>query len=511
MIEETVSTIGADTPVMDAQLERNAVGPIAILFQAITTAGPAAGVASGLVFAASYAGGSTPLTIALATAAMLLVAFSIGELAKHLPSAGGLYTYTAAGLGERLAFVVAWLLVLGYVLIPPLVALLFAYVAQINLSAHADWGSWTWYPLVVLCTGGVWLLTYLGVKLSTKVGVVLGTLEIIVFVVLAWFMVIDAGSRNTLSVFGTHLGNTDGLGSVFAGMIYAVLAFIGFDGAAPIAEETSNSRKTVPTALVGSVAAIGAFFLFCMYAIIVYWGPGAVATGPHPLVALNGGDPFSGVAQRVWGGAWVLVVLAVMNSAFASTLGATNAATRIGFALGRIRVLPTALANTHAKHKTPHIAVHAQALATLSIALILGAALGGPVQGFGFLGAIITILFVVIYALASLSCTAYYRRERRHEFRIVRHVLVPALAAAFFVPVLIASLGINFVGLGIAPLTGSAAAAPIVAGVWLGAGILVLVVLARRHPIRIHSLGQIFVETDPPAQAGIGADDPPPA
>jgi amino acid transporter len=81
-------------------LEPRALGFVPVLFQSIVFAGPAVGVALSLVFLASYAGAATPLATILTTLAILLIAVSIGELGSKLPSAGGLYTYVAAGMGE---------------------------------------------------------------------------------------------------------------------------------------------------------------------------------------------------------------------------------------------------------------------------------------------------------------------------------------------------------------------------------------------------------------------------
>ena len=79
-------------------LQRGAVGFVSTLFQGTAAAAPAAGIVSGLVVATVYAGGSTPLAILLAVVACLLLAVSIGQVAKHLPSAGSLYTYNARAL-----------------------------------------------------------------------------------------------------------------------------------------------------------------------------------------------------------------------------------------------------------------------------------------------------------------------------------------------------------------------------------------------------------------------------
>src|SRR5438270_10328676 len=91
-----------------AGLQRNAVGLTPTLFQSITHMAPAAAVAFSIIFAIPYAGGSVPLAVVLALVACLFVAISIGQLARHLPSAGGLYTYSSRGLGPIVGFLVAW-------------------------------------------------------------------------------------------------------------------------------------------------------------------------------------------------------------------------------------------------------------------------------------------------------------------------------------------------------------------------------------------------------------------
>src|SRR5947208_17006903 len=109
------STSQAD---MTPRLQQDAIGLAQVLFQSITHMAPAAAVAFSIIFAVTYAGGATPLAVVLALVACLFVAISIGQLAKHLPSAGGLYTYSARGLHPTVGFFVAW----GFMLAEPLVA-----------------------------------------------------------------------------------------------------------------------------------------------------------------------------------------------------------------------------------------------------------------------------------------------------------------------------------------------------------------------------------------------------
>jgi amino acid transporter len=477
-----------------------AVGLVAVVLFAITTAGPALSADSGLVVSTAYAGGSTPLAVLLATIAMLLVAASLGQLAKFLPSAGGLYTYTSHGLGRVVGFLTGWLLILGYVLIPPLVILVFAYVSQANLTASAGAPTWIWAPIAAAALLLGWALTIRGVRISARAAVIMGAVEILIFVAFSVNLIVLAGSHNTLAVFGPSVGNSNGLGSVFVAMIYAVLAFIGFDGVASMAEEAEQPRRNIPRALIWSTLIMGIFWVLCYYAAVVYFGPSKVADPTHGFLALNGGDPWGGLAHTLWGGAWVLILIAVLTSAFASSTNSANAGTRIGYSLGRSGLFPRPLAHVHPKFRTPHVALTAQAVVTLAIMLGLGFGLGSPITAFAFIGTIITILFVLVYGIVCVACAAYFLTQRREAFNPLLHLVLPVLGVLFMIPVLIASFGVDFGGLGIAPLTGDPRWAPLAAGLWLLLGAGLLIVIQRRSPDRLDRMRQLFTDDPAPEQ-----------
>lgn len=87
----------ASTPPEDRGLAREAIGLREVFFQSVTHMAPAAAVAFSIIVGANFASGAPPLSVEFALVGCLLVAISIGQLAKHLPSAGGSYTYTARG------------------------------------------------------------------------------------------------------------------------------------------------------------------------------------------------------------------------------------------------------------------------------------------------------------------------------------------------------------------------------------------------------------------------------
>src|SRR4030088_939705 len=106
---------------------------------------------------------------------------------------------------------------------------------------------------------------------------------------------------------------------------------------------------------------------------------------------------------QVWHQLGILVIVSVANSAIANANAGANAATRIGYALARIGLLPRPLSTIHPVHPTPSVAVHVQAVLGIVLAIGLGFLVGGPLNAFSLLATVTTILLVCIYILTNLS------------------------------------------------------------------------------------------------------------
>ena len=120
-------------------LAKNAIGLREVLFQSITHMAPGAAVAFSIIVGANFAAGALPLSILFALVGCLFVALSIGQLAKHLPSAAGFATYTSRGLHPSVGFMVAWGYALAEALVAPLLYLIFANVVAGTLAAEFGW------------------------------------------------------------------------------------------------------------------------------------------------------------------------------------------------------------------------------------------------------------------------------------------------------------------------------------------------------------------------------------
>src|SRR6185437_1865301 len=131
-------------------LARGAIGLREVLFQSVTSMAPAGAVALSIAAGATYAGGALPLAVLLALVACLLVASSIGQLAKHLPSAGSVYTYPAEAIHPAIGFLVGWGYALVEALIGPLTTVIFGYLVGSVLNSEANWPlTTTWVCFMI--------------------------------------------------------------------------------------------------------------------------------------------------------------------------------------------------------------------------------------------------------------------------------------------------------------------------------------------------------------------------
>src|SRR5437764_1600413 len=105
-------------------LREEAVGLPQVLFQSITHMAPGAAIAFSIFLSITFAGPALPLSVLLALIGCLLVAVSMGQLAKEMPSAGGLYSYVANSLGPQAGVFVGWCYLLFQPLVAPLLFLI---------------------------------------------------------------------------------------------------------------------------------------------------------------------------------------------------------------------------------------------------------------------------------------------------------------------------------------------------------------------------------------------------
>jgi amino acid transporter len=172
-------------------------------------------------------------------------------------------------------------------------------------------------------------------------------------------------------------------------------------------------------------------------------------------------------------------------------IASLNAAIRVLFAMGRERVLPGTLARLSSR-RTPAVAIGCVAVLTLVLGLPLTYANGGA-RTFGYLAGAGGLSVVLIYLAVNVGAIRAFRAEFRDEFRLGRHLLVPATAAVLFLFPLWGILhprARTLVDL-----------LPFAALGWLCLGAITAGVLRARRPTSFETLGRVFTPAKQPASA----------
>lgn len=501
----TGDTVSGRAPAVPG-LRRDAIGLREVLFQSITDMAPGAAIAASIPAGTAYAAGALPLSVLIALVACLLSASCIGLLARELPSAGSLATYAARGLHPAVGFLTAWGYVLVGVLIAPLVLLQLGFTTASTINAEFSgypanlWWPWSLAGAVIILAAG-----FYGIRTSARLGTVLGVTEIAVFLVLAVFFVVHAGHANTASVFTTKYTPKGylGISGVIAGSVYSVLAFGGFEGAAPLAEEARDPRRTIPRAVLLATLSIGLLYVFTTYAVDVSFGParfgGFGSSGPAS---------WEGMARSLYGLFWFFVFLAIVNSTIANANAGVNVASRTGYAMGRIGAFPRLLALVHPRHHSPVAAIVATFCLTVAITLGLGLSYD-PTTAFAMVATGIVIVLVAAYIVVNAACIGYFaspsRRGPGRRWNPLLHLVIPLAGIAAFVPAWLTAAGIR-VFFFVAPLSAPASyMAPGVAG-FMAVGVAYLIYLYVRDPRRVTEVGLVHIDA-PELDAVAGAGE----
>ncbi len=444
-------------------LRRDALGFGAVLMQGITHIAPAVGLVLTIQYIVSLAGVTAPLAFAFAFVIVLTLGFSLAQLAKHHPSAGGYYTYVSRTISPRPAFLVAWL----YFLYDPastavnlaLLGFFLEKTAKAELSIVIPW-----WLIFVPCALGITVLTYRGVELSAKIMMYLTLAEIAIVLALALNGLIKPGGGgvNFHSYLPSAAPSANGL---YLAVVFSIFAFTGFESVAPLAEESANPKRVLPRAIIYSILIMGAFFMLCSWMVLIGWGTNHldtfVASTENPVLLLG---------RQFWGPAWVLLLLAVVNSILGTCIACTNASTRVFFAMGRNGSLPKALAYVHPRFKTPANAIWLQTIITLVFGLAVGFWIG-PDQEFYFMGIAMTLGLILVYSAGNLGVFLWFRGKAKSEFNPFLHAVFP----------LISTLALVWVGYkSVVPLPAAPVRyAPFVVAGWIGVGLLLAYFMKR--------------------------------
>jgi amino acid transporter len=404
------------------RLRRNALGVLGPVALAAAYMGPATSVYFGTFPGLSRAGAALPFSFILVVIGGIFVAMSIAEFSKKLPTAGMSYTYVTRTFGPRAGFVGGWVLLAAYL---PLVSLLLAATSILvdDLCDRYLGFGMPWWITVLVFGLVIMLISNSGVRRSIQTVLLFLTLEVVVMLALFATIIIDGGPQgNSLAPFGPG-SSLEGMTGIAYGVLWGFWMFFGFESAGTLGEETENPRRNIPRALITSVLVIGIFYVISAYAVVIGFGV-------DNTEAFTSDDaPWATLGDTFWSPdvAWLLL-LTVLNSLFAVMLSGFNATTRVLYAMGRERVLPSALGEIDAKSQAPKRAGYAYMALALGLVLFFGI-VWDPLTWWLFAGVLGSVGFMLTYMIICVSVIFFYRRHHPDEFSLLRHGVLPAIGA----------------------------------------------------------------------------------
>jgi amino acid transporter len=290
-------------------------------------------------------GTSGGLAVLLSAIGTFALAWIVAAYAKRIHAAGSLYDYVSQGLGKTIGAASGWLYYGGTIILTTALGVLLGGYVHDNLwpvlfEADSPLPIWLWDAIFAAGLLGV---LYSGVQVSTRVQLTLALVSIAVVLIFFITVIADLGADNDIAKAFDPTPEGGFSGILFA-VLYGVLAFVGFETAANLAEETADPKRSIPRAVLGAVAIVTVFYLIAAYVEVAGFGFDlAVILDPAvagaPLFALA--DPSSPFGSEFW---IKLLILVVFLDMLAVYVGAGTASTRGVFALARDRRLPGALA-----------------------------------------------------------------------------------------------------------------------------------------------------------------------
>ncbi|TPE65216.1 amino acid permease [Sandaracinobacter neustonicus] len=406
--------------------------------------------------AAQKAGPGMMLAFVVAGLVCAVAALCYSEIASMVPVSGSAYTYTYAVMGELLAWMVGWALILEYAVAASAVSVGWSgyFVGLLNswgLSLPADFvmgpyaGGVVNLPamlIALLITG----LLMVGTTESARLNAVLVAIKVTALTVfIALTLPVIQGANFQPFLPNGWLGNGHGAGLGVIGAAASIFfAYVGFDAVSTAAEETKNPQRNVPIGLIASLAICTVFYLLVAAGAIGAIGAQPV-NGPNGEILAPGTQALtdqcraivaSGMTeplvcsrealahvlravgwQRIGDFIGIAAFLALPSVILIMLFGQT----RIFFVMARDGLLPEKLATIHPKWKTPHIVTMITGVAVALFAAFLPVGKLADISNSGTLFA----FFMVAISVLILRRT---QPERHRPFRTPAVWLVAPLA-----------------------------------------------------------------------------------
>jgi len=373
------------------------------------------------IASAYYSGPALVISFTISGTACLFTALCYAEFATMVPVAGSAYTYSYVTLGELLAWIIGWDLILEYLLVVTAIAVGWSgYIVNlittlgINLPAQfinppGVEGGFINLP-AVLIIAILTLLLIRGTKESSQFNTV------IVAIKLSVLMLFIGIGVNYINPANYHPFLPYGWSGVFQGAAIIFFAYIGFDAITTAAEEVKNPQRTFPIAIIGSL----------IISSILYIVVTAILNGMVPYYLFKEtAAPVSFALQRI-GVNWAEIVISVGALAGITSvlLVSLFGQTRIFFAMSRDGLLPSFFSKLHKNFKTPINGI----VLVGSVAAIIAAFV--PITEIAELVNIGTLAAFIIVS-ASVIVLRRQRPDLKRPFKTPYVPLVPILSIIF--------------------------------------------------------------------------------
>ena len=288
-------------------------------------------------------GGHVPSAYVLALIAMLLTALSYGKLSRCFPQAGSAYTYVQNIIGNRIGFMIGWLSLMDYILLPMINALL----ARIYLSAlFPAVPEWIW---VVGFAAVITAVNLRSVNWVAHINTLLVWTQVAMmalFVILVWHGLSHEHYHHPVLNLAPFISENTRLMPLLSGATVLCFSFLGFDAVSTLSEEVHQPARVVPRAIFLVALYGGAIFIGVSYFIQLYF-PESGALDPN--------NALPEIAKAVGGELFQVVMLGgTLIGVLASGIACQTSVSRLLFVMGRDRVFPPAFfAYLHPKWDTP--------------------------------------------------------------------------------------------------------------------------------------------------------------
>lgn len=392
---------------------RRVLGPISLIAFGIgVIVGAGLFSITGLV-AAEYSGPAVIISFVLASLGCCFAALCYSEFASIIPVSGSAYTYSYATMGELVAWVIGWDLVLEYAVAATTVSISWSRYAVVLLEGVGitlphelcacpwDGGIINLPAAAIVVVMSLFLIR--GVEESSIVNdiiVVIKISVIIVFVVLGW-KYIDSANYHPFIPQNTGTMGEFGLSGVLRGAAVVSFAFLGFDAVSTAAQESKNPRRDMPIGILCSLLVVTVLYIafgYVMTGVANYKEFGGLEGIAPVAVAIQhiGSPDAAGVIQPAYPWLNNAIMLAILIGYCSVIMVTLMAQSRVFFSMSRDGLLPPFFSKVNPRFRTP---VHSNVLfmcVVAGLAAFIPAQVAGEMTSIGTLFAFSLVCAAVI-------------------------------------------------------------------------------------------------------------------